>query len=537
MTATRVFWVLLLGSVLAVGAFVVPFSGVISAHAPFLSDSHGSTGAPSNPWGNNSSSHWGSNRSTYEVSFTETGLPAGTNWTVLVTGGPGWVTPTSQLTASVAPAWHDHQTNTSATATIGFQLANGSYRFGVLPAWNGSQAYVPSPRTGSVAVNGSNVSVAVVFAPFKLYTVSFSESGLPSGTFWSVSLARMPGWLPVGPVLGAVPMILQSVFNGSTNSTVNFSLPDGSYGFSVGNVTNGSSVYVPSPATGNVSVNGSDVTVDISFSHVTTYTVSFTESGLPAGTNWSVQLAGASIGWLENGSANATLNFTVPNGTDNFSVPNATSGTAVYVPTPSNGSVTVQGGAVTVYVTFARLAFYSLTFAESGLPSGTAWFVHLYNATAGCFHNGSTTTAVNFTVPNGTYDFSVSHARAGGTVYAPTPASGTVTISGANATVSVTFAPPPVFNVTFNETGLPNGTPWFVALVGHCTGWGFNQSNGSTIAFTLPNGTYGFVVGPAWTPGTLYFPSPSHGTIVVAGSSVTIDVTFTEVSGPTSWSG
>ncbi|MGP8134646.1 MAG: hypothetical protein ACLQD8_00680, partial [Thermoplasmata archaeon] len=39
-----------------------------------------------------------------------------------------------------------------------------------------------------------------------------------------------------------------------------------------------------------------------------------------------------------------------------------------------------------------------------------------------------------------TYNFTVDNVTANGTVYVPTPSSGTVTVSGANVTVSVSFA-------------------------------------------------------------------------------------------------
>jgi len=79
--------------------------------------------------------------------------------------------------------------------------------------------------------------------------------------------------------------------------------------------------------------------------------------------------------------------------------------------------------------------------------------------------------------------------------------------------------------VTFVETGLPTGTDWYVGLASDW-GWAFNQTNNSSLAFTLPNGTYGFSIGPVWTPGGFYIATPDFATVTVAGAAVTVDVTF-----------
>jgi outer membrane protein assembly factor BamB len=82
----------------------------------------------------------------------------------------------------------------------------------------------------------TNNGEILAFAPPTTYDVTFTESGLPSGTMWGVN------------------------FNGQTqNSTSNsttFSTPNGVYAFSIIS-PNG---YTPYPSTGNVTVNGANVT-------------------------------------------------------------------------------------------------------------------------------------------------------------------------------------------------------------------------------------------------------------------------------------
>ena len=70
---------------------------------------------------------------------------------------------------------------------------------------------------------------------------------------------------------------------------------------------------------------------------------------------------------------------------------------------------------------------YAVTFSESGLKTGTTWSVNLGGAV-----NSSSTTAIGFSEPNGTYSYSIGAVSG----YTASPSSGSVTVSGA--------APPPI---------------------------------------------------------------------------------------------
>lgn len=87
-----------------------------------------------------------------------------------------------------------------------------------------------------------------------------------------------------------------------------------------------------------------------------TYEVTFTESGLPSGTSWSVTLSGT----LQS-SAGTTIDFSEPNGTHSFSVGSV----GVFDPTPSTGNVTVSGLPVNEQITFVN--------SSSKAPLGTAF--------------------------------------------------------------------------------------------------------------------------------------------------------------------
>ena len=94
----------------------------------------------------------------YGVIIDETGLPSGTTWTFTFNG-----------ISKTIP-------NTSYT----FHEINGTYSLSV----NSISGYTVN-YDNSVEVNGANVSDHVVFTPIQQYTVTISETGLPSNTSWS----------------------------------------------------------------------------------------------------------------------------------------------------------------------------------------------------------------------------------------------------------------------------------------------------------------------------------------------------------------
>ncbi|MEM3036153.1 MAG: hypothetical protein QXS18_05045, partial [Thermoplasmata archaeon] len=74
---------------------------------------------------------------------------------------------------------------------------------------------------------------------------------------------------------------------------------------------------------------------------------------------------------------------------------------------------------------------YTVTFTESGLPSGTSWSVTFNSNT-----KSSTTNTISFTgIANGTYSYSVGAVSG----YTASPSSGTITVNGANVNQAITF--------------------------------------------------------------------------------------------------
>ncbi len=297
-------------------------------------------------------------------------------------------------------------TNT-VIATIAVGAAPGT------PVYDSSNGdvYVPNMQSNTVSVITRG------------YSVAFPETGLPTGTSWSVTL--------------------NGKTNSSSTSTIGFSEANGTYAFNIGSVTG----YTASPSTGTVSVSGAAVTEPITFSPKTvpTYAVTFTESGLPPSTSWSVTLAGTTMS-----SAITTVVFTEPNGTYSFTVSAVTG----YTASPSSASVTVNGGPAARPITFTPVpvtSTYTVTFTEMGLPSGTSWSLTLAGTT-----ESSSSTSIVFTERNGSYAFTVGSVSG----YTSTPSAGSFAVTGLPVSQSIAFKPSPS-PATF--LGLP-GTEGYAVL-------------------------------------------------------------------------
>ena len=198
------------------------------------------------------------------------------------------------------------------------------------------------------------------------YYVAFYETGLPDGTIWSISLDGMR--------------------ESSNNSYIVFFEPDGNYTFIIESVDG----YTPSPNTFTIGVHGANVSFALTFAP-TLYSISFKESGLPAGMHWNVTLDGLTLG-----SSNSTIIFKVTDGTYNYFIPSVSG----IVSSISNGSLLVNGSNSKVLVRFA--VSVNFTFVEQGLPSGSHWSVW----TNGKYYDSSSA-IINISLVNGTYNYLV----------------------------------------------------------------------------------------------------------------------------------
>ena len=196
----------------------------------------------------------------YGVTFVEKGLPNGTHWSISVGGSA----------------------ESSNNSTITFLEPDGSYNF----IMGRVQDYRPLPSNFTVVVRGSNITLVVIWIPV-LYPVTFVESGLPANTFWNVTLGNQTNY--------------------SSNSTITFKVMNGTYEYNVPDV-NGVASSSPS---GTIKVNGEPTKVFLQFTVPVNFT--FIESGLPAGSKWSVFIDGS-----YHNSTSSIISFNLPNRTYSY---------------------------------------------------------------------------------------------------------------------------------------------------------------------------------------------------------------------------
>ncbi len=313
----------------------------------------------------------------YPVSFRETGLPPGTTWSVTLGGVAG----------------------SSSSTSITFSLANGNYTFTVGPV----SGYTVLPESGTVGVAGSAVSVGVTFTPGAPVVSSFIA-------------------VPASVSVGGTAVLEVTASGGSGGLQYAYSgLPPGCLS------ANTASLPCTPSAGGTYSI-GVTVTDSLgrSASATTTLTVgsgaslTFAETGLPVGTEWSVTVGGSLAS-----SSTATLTFYLPAAKYSWvvgPVPDMS-------PKKPAGYVSLSASGTTVPVTFVHA--YLVTFQETGLAAGTAWSVGLRGVT-----ESSTLSTLTFWTPNGTYAYALGAVPGYTASGSPT----SVVVAHAPMTVAVTFA-------------------------------------------------------------------------------------------------
>ncbi|MGP8135079.1 MAG: hypothetical protein ACLQD8_02920, partial [Thermoplasmata archaeon] len=499
------------------------------------------------------------------LTFTESGLPNGTFWSVeLNESGPN-------ATAEG-----------SDTISLTFYEPNATYSFSVGTA----AAYAATPRAGNVTVNGTSVEVFVVFTP--AVTVLFVEFGLPNGTAWSVTLNGVvrestnrsvefvvaPGSYPyaIGPVHGYrewnVPylgtlnlsasnssplyvflffestiseVVFSEVglpagadwtvtFNGTpetvTNGTAIFTVPDGNYSYQIGNVVGyQQATLAPSGVIGaNVSVLNEP---QIEYTAIT-YVAHFSESGLPTGELFSVVLHGVDRNLTTDGGVDTLTFVSLANGTYSYTITDVSGwhqSTVAY-----SGHLTVAGGSAptdgtgvgyAVDLGFTQVT-YQIVYSEVGLPTGTSWGVtlgaELETETAEPYYNIN---LVSFEVPNGTYDWSIQNVP--GWHQTTNSYHGAVRVNGFGSTALPLYFTQVVYPLSFTESGLPTGANWSV-LVGST----LHYSTSETITFDVPNGTATYSVGAV----NGYDCSRGSGSVGISGAGASVSVPFTNHAGP-----
>jgi len=390
----------------------------------------------------------------YVVTFSNMGLPNGTTWYVNISNEGSFK---------------------SRNSTIILSLPDGNYSYTVSSS---DKEYAPAHPTGSFKVNGANVNIAV---PFYLVTfsITFTESGLPSGTLWFITL--------------------NGITHNSTTNTITFTEPNGSYSYTIETpISGGTGIqYVLSQSTGTLTVNGADININVPYT--TQYYLTIIASPSNGGT------VSPSSGWYNAGSSvtidaisNSNFEFVSWSGTGNGS----------YSGTNNPVSITINGP-ITETANFIEL--YKITFVETGLPPGTAWYVNLSN---GQSYN-TTGNSIEIQIPNGSYSYMIATTNKEYSAQG-----GSLIVNGANMEISIKFNLV-TYAITFTESGLSSGTSWSVILNNI-----EKSSTNGTIIFNEPNGTYSYVISGI----SGYRTNTYSGTISVNGNSVSVPINWTIIT-------
>ncbi len=134
--------------------------------------------------------------------------------------------------------------NPTASSPASF-IPIGTKYCGFTCGYQGACPVGPSKSAGICEKNATTSCYSCVYQKISTsgaeYTVTFSETGLPSGATWSVTL--------------------NGVQESSSTSDISFQEYNGSYSYSIGS----SGIFNPSPSSGSVSVSGSNTGVSVGY--------------------------------------------------------------------------------------------------------------------------------------------------------------------------------------------------------------------------------------------------------------------------------
>ncbi|MCL4421097.1 MAG: YncE family protein [Candidatus Thermoplasmatota archaeon] len=399
----------------------------------------------------------------HNVTFSQTGLPAGAEW-----GIGAWNNTTNLFV--------DMLVTKQSSGSLYFLSGNYGY---ISLVFSQNQITYQNDTHGYLSVGSSATNVKTV--DFRgIYNVTFSESGLPHGMRWSIQNMY-------------ISETGRTYSFESDTSTISVYISNGSYSYYLSNPTFGRL------QTESFNVSGKSQIVSLSF-----YKLAFVENGLPTGSAWQVFIHNSSLSlfsYAYNPVPNELV-FYVTNITFIYSFNTVLQDSPFSNPfinktLPGVVSISDTGVTVNVYFTLAPNLF-KITFVETGLSTSTLWFASIYYP--GYSSQFSRGNSITFVAVNGTYNYSVD-----GTI------TGSLKVSGSNVTITTYLGWTKYVTMEFKESGLASNTKWGVTVgnVSHTT-------SSSEIYFTLYRGSYVFNI----SPPAGYISYPSGGELNLYSNSV-----------------
>lgn len=303
------------------------------------------------------------------------------------------VSPSACGTTTPLTDWENATSNVSISESPYSNLCTSTGWWG-----SGSGSYTGSNPLASVIMNAPITETASF-----TFQMQFNEYYLPSGTTWKVTFA--------------------GVNHSSSSATITIgNLAKGNYPWSVPPVSCGSGCQLkPSQSSGTANV-GTTLPAPVNVAFPRQYYLSMGVSGGGGGSISPLS------GWY-NASSLVTISATPSQGSTFSSW--AGSGSGSYIGSSPSAMITINSS-ISEGASFAT----SVTFTESGLPTGTSW---------GAILDGSTysSTAAQMVITGvlaGSHPYSLPAVSCGsGCQYSPTPSSGSVSVGNSPVTLSVAF--------------------------------------------------------------------------------------------------
>ena len=327
----------------------------------------------------------------YKVTFTQTGLNSGMGWGVRVSNSGNTVS---------------YYNTSSGTPIVGF-LPSGTYS---------SFALVDGIAVATISVTVVTSSQTVNFVLQTVYRVDLHADDINQLSSWQIYIEN-----------ASADKIY--VWNGleSTNSVY---LQDGSYTYYA------QDAYSHHLSNG-FTVSNANLLINLTFpGH---YHVNVSQVGLAPGADWYFNLSGVWSGPL---SYSSVFEFNVTNGTYLYSVESNDSDYAVH---GSPFTLTVTGSnqslGFTFFPTFVK---YNVQFTESGLPTGTMWYLNI----SGQSSLSSSTGSISTQLRNATYSYTVSNSSE----YYAEVSVGSFVVNGSSVSETVQYEKYAYINGTISPT-------------------------------------------------------------------------------------
>ena len=410
------------------------------------------------------------------VDLSVTGLPNGTGSNITLTSPAGVATPVGGTTR-VSPA------------------AAGRWRYTASNVQANGFTYAPSPAARDTTVlAGDTLRFPVTYA-VSTGALAVAVTGLPQGATGSVRVT--------GP---------QGFARDLTATTTLIDLTPGTYTVVADTVVRGGLAWRPASAQLQLAVGASLTAVPaiVNYSAVAgTLVVSL--SGLPSGTSGSVRVTGP-YGFDRTITSTTVFSATAA-GQYIVNASSVLSGPLMYAVTPPSVTRTVEfAGRDSVDMRYVSQTG-SLQLTVSGLPPGISSALTLVGAQT--ISIGGSTTLTD--LPAGSYTLNAANVNAGGTNYAPTPATQNITIAtGAMSTASVAYAAVLTSgSLRVTISGLPGGANAAVTLTG---GPQPVSITGTTTIAAMAVGSYALTAANVSANGVAYAPVPASQSVTITNA-------------------